>query len=52
MSFYYVSANGAALDWTAARIDNVVLRIEDNADNCIADFSECLNEYSVTLERT
>lgn len=52
MSFYYVSANGVALDWTAARIDNAVLRIEDSADNCIADFSECLNEYKVTLERT
>jgi len=51
MSFYYVSANGAALDWNAARIDNAVLRIEDSADNCIADYSDCLNEYAVVLER-
>ena len=51
MTFDLISPNNQAVNWNTARIDGLVLRIQDSSENCFANFSMCLNQYLVSLER-
>ncbi len=51
MSFYLASPTNSSVDWSASRIEGLVLRIEDTAVNCIANASDCVNEYAVVVDR-
>jgi len=51
MTFDLLAPSNQAVNWNTARIDGLVLRIQDSSENCFANFSMCLNQYMVTLER-
>lgn len=51
VSFYFSAAAGAAVNWSAPRIENVVFRVEDSILGCIPNLAGCIDEYHVTLDR-